>query len=165
MAKTNRESIRLVPGLGVGGDAHAGKRTKHRVLVKADPEQPNRRQVHLIHAEFHDELAAAGFEVSPGVMGENITTRGVELLALPSGARLRVGSDAVVEITGLRSPCRQLDGIQPGLMRATLGRDEDGAVTYKAGVMGIVVRGGVVRPGDLIRVELGEGPHVPLRPV
>ncbi len=121
--------------------------------------------MHLIHAELHDDLQAAGFTLAAGQMGENVTTRGVDLLGLPNGARLHLGASAVVEVTGLRNPCRQLDGIQPGLMAATLGRDEGGRLVRKAGVMGIVVTGGDVRPGDAITIELPEGPHRPLEPV
>jgi MOSC domain-containing protein YiiM len=121
--------------------------------------------VHLIHAELHDELRAAGFAVSAGQMGENVTTRGVDLLGLPTGARLHLGSTATVEVTGLRNPCAQLDRIQAGLMAATLGRDARGKVLRKAGVMGIVLAGGEVRPGDPIRVELPPPPHRPLEPV
>jgi MOSC domain-containing protein YiiM len=121
--------------------------------------------VHLIHAELHDELRESGFEVTPGQMGENITTRGVDLLGLPVGAKLRLGADAVVEITGLRNPCYQLDGLQPGLMGATLDRDAEGNLIRKAGIMGIVLAGGEVRPGDRIMVELPSPPHQPLGPV
>jgi MOSC domain-containing protein YiiM len=130
--------------------------------VRRDPSQPNLRQVHLIHAELHDELRAAGFAVSAGQMGENVTTRGVDLLGLPTGSRLRLGETAVIEVTGLRHPCVQLDRIQPGLMAATLDRDEQGNVVRKAGVMAIVVTGGKVRPGDSIHVELPAEPHRPL---
>jgi len=121
--------------------------------------------VHLIHAELHEELAAGGFEVSPGQLGENVTTRGIDLLGLPAGARLHLGDTAVVEVTGLRNPCTQLDGIQQGLMAATLGRAENGGLVRKAGVMGIVIAGGEVRSGDGIRVELPPEPHRPLEPV
>ena len=165
MSKPNEESVTLLAGLGVEGDAHAGETVKHRSRVARDPSQPNLRQVHLIHAELHDELRAAGFAVAPGEMGETITTRGVDLLGLPAGARLRLGEDATVEITGLRNPCGQLNGIQPGLMGATLDRDEAGNLLRKAGVMAIVVAGGEVRPGDAIRVELPPGPRRGLEPV
>jgi MOSC domain-containing protein YiiM len=165
LAKLNQESIRLLSGLGVEGDAHLGETVKHRSRVARDPSRPNMRQVHLIHAELHADLKAAGFDVSPGQMGENVTTRGVDLLGLPAGARLYLGEAAVVEVTGLRNPCSQLDSIQPGLMEATLGRDEEGNLIRKAGVMGIVVTGGEVRAGDLIRVELPPGPHRALEPV
>jgi MOSC domain-containing protein YiiM len=121
--------------------------------------------VHLIHGELHDALAAQGFAVAPGVMGENITTRGLDLLALPTGTRLALGPEAVIEITGLRNPCAQLDGIQPGLMAAVLDRDEAGELVRKAGVMGIVVAGGTVRAGDAIAVTLPAGEASPLRPV
>jgi MOSC domain-containing protein YiiM len=165
MRKPNQASIRLRSGFGVEGDAHAGETVRHRSRVARDPAQPNLRQVHLIHAELHDELHEAGFAVAPGEMGENITTRGVDLLGLPAGARLRIGAEAVVEITGLRNPCAQLDGIQPGLMAATLDRDAAGKLVRKAGVMAIVVAGGEVRPGDPIRVELPPGPQRALAPV
>ncbi len=165
MVKSNQDSIRLLPGLGVDGDAHKGATVKHRSRVARDPNQPNLRQVHLIHAELHEELRAAGFAVSAGQMGENVTTQGIHLLGLPEGARLCLGDAAIVEITGLRNPCAQLDRIQPGLMAATLGRDEHGNLVRKAGIMGVVVAGGEVRPGDPIRVELPPQPHRPLAPV
>ena len=165
LSKPNYEGIRLLAGLGVEVDAHLGETVKHRSRVARDPSQPNLRQVHLIHAELHDELRAAGFAVSAGQMGENVTTRGVDLLGLPTGARLYLGDAAVVEVTGLRNPCAQLDRIQPGLMAATLGRDERGTLIRKAGVMGIVLAGGDVRPGDPIRVELPPKPHRSLAPV
>jgi MOSC domain-containing protein YiiM len=164
-SKPNAVSIRLVAGLGVEGDAHLGETVKHRSRVARDPNQPNLRQVHLIHAELHDELRAAGFNVGPGDMGENVTTRGVDLLGLPAGTRLLLGHSAVVEVTGLRNPCAQLDGFQPGLMAAVLDRDEAGNLVRKAGVMAIVLTGGEVRPGDAIRVELPPPPHHPLEPV
>ena len=165
MTKPNQQSIRLIEGLGVEGDAHSGETVKHRSRVARDPTRPNLRQVHLIHAELHDELADAGFAVSAGLMGENVTTRGVDLLGLPAGAWLRLGNDAVVELTGLRSPCAQLDGIQEGLMAATLARDAEGNLVRKAGVMGVVVSGGKVRPGDAISIELPPEPHRSLEPV
>ena len=165
MSKPNEESIRLLEGLGVDGDAHQGATVKHRSRVKRDASQPNLRQVHLIHAELHEELRVAGFAVSAGQMGENITTQGIDLLGLPAGARLCLGAAAVVEVTGLRNPCAQLDRIQRGLMAATLGRDEHGNLVRKAGIMGVVVTGGEVRPGDPIRVEFPPQPHRPLAPV
>jgi MOSC domain-containing protein YiiM len=165
LVKPNEASIRLLTGLGVEGDAHLGITVKHRSRVARDPSQPNLRQVHLIHLELQDELREAGFAVSAGQMGENVTTRGVDLLGLPTGAWLHLGSTAVVEVTGLRNPCAQLDGIQPGLMAATLGRDENGNLVRKAGIMGVVLAGGDVRPGDPIHVELPPQPHRPLAPV
>ena len=165
LSKPNQESVRLLAGLGVAGDAHLGATVKHRSRRSRDPSRPNLRQVHLIHAELHDELRAAGFAVAAGIMGENVTTRGVDLLALPAGTRLHLGATAVVALTGLRNPCIQLDQIQPGLMAATLGRDAQGNLIRKAGVMGIVLAGGEVRPGDPIRVALPPGPHQPLAPV
>ena len=170
-SKFAEEAITLVAGLGVEGDAHAGSTVKHRSRVARDPSQPNLRQVHLIHAELHDELRAAGLHVSAGDMGENVTTRGIDLLALPTGTRLHLGGSAaagegpVVELTGLRNPCSQLDRFQRGLMAATLGRDAMGGLVRKAGVMAIVLAGGDVREGDPIRVELPPGEPRPLQPV
>ena len=165
MSKRNELSIRLVAGLGVEGDAHAGETVKHRSRVARDPSQPNLRQVHLIHAELFDELAEAGFAIVPGQLGENVTTRGLDLLALPTGTRLRLGVDAVVEVTGLRNPCAQLEGISHGLMSAVLDRDEQGGLVRKAGVMGIVLAGGEVQAGDAIQVEMPAAPHRALEPV
>ncbi|WP_342241864.1 MOSC domain-containing protein [Inquilinus sp. OTU3971] len=159
------DAIRLLAGLGVEGDAHLGVTVKHRSRVKVDPTQPNLRQVHLIQSELHDELAAAGFTVVPGDLGENVTTRGIDLLGLPTGAKLRLGAEAVVEITGLRNPCGQIDGFQQGLLKQVLGRDEAGNLVRKAGVMGIVLAGGTVRPGDPIAIELPPEPHRPLERV
>lgn len=163
--KPNREAIRLLAGLGVEGDAHAGTTVKHRSRVRRDPTQPNLRQVHLIHAELHDELAAAGFDVGTGQLGENVTTRGVDLLGLPAGTRLRLGADAVVEVTGLRNPCYQIDDFRPGLLKRVVGRDDEGGVVRRSGVMAIVLVGGEVRPGDAIAVETPPQPHRPLVPV
>jgi MOSC domain-containing protein YiiM len=164
MSKLIQKRIRLIAGLGVEGDAHFGETIKHRSRVARDPTQPNLRQVHLIHAELHDELRLYGFDILPGRMGENVTTRSIDLLRLPVGALLRIGQ-AVIEVTGLRNPCMQLDGIQPGLMAATLGRDEEGKMVRKAGIMGIVLVGGKVRPSDRICVEMPPEPHRPLKPV
>jgi MOSC domain-containing protein YiiM len=165
LSKGNQPAIRLLEGLGVEGDAHAGTTVKHRSRVARDPHQPNLRQVHLIHAELHDELRGAGFDVSAGQMGENVTTRGIDLLGLPTGARLRLGDEAIVEVTGLRNPCAQLDRLQAGLMAAVLDRDEQGNLVRKAGVMAVVVAGGLVRPGEAVTVELPPAPHRPLGPV
>jgi MOSC domain-containing protein YiiM len=164
-SKTPSLGIRLLKGLGVAGDAHMGETVKHRLRVRRDPAQPNLRQVHLIHAELFCELRAKGFAVEPGELGENITTSGIDLLALPTGARLHLGPSAVVEITGLRNPCIQIDNFQKGLMAATLDKDADGNLVRKAGIMGIVIAEGDVRPGDAIRVELPAMPHRPLLPV
>jgi MOSC domain-containing protein YiiM len=162
MSKPNVDAIRLLAGLGVESDAHCGTLVKHRSRVQRDPTQPNLRQVHLVHAELLDELVAAGFDVGPGRIGENVTTRGIDLLGLPVGTSLTIGADAVVEITGLRNPCGQLDGIQPGLRGATIERDGDEIVRRLAGIMGVVVTGGEVRAGDPISVALPDGPQVPL---
>ena len=165
LTKPNHAQIRLLERLGVEGDAHAGTTVKHRSRVLKNPFQPNLRQVHLIHAELHDDLRAAGFVVAAGQMGENITTRGVVLLDLPTGTRLRLGAEAVIEITGLRNPCTQLESIQRGLMAAVLDRDAAGNLIRKAGVMAVVVAGGVVRPNDTVTIELPPPPHQPLQPV
>ena len=164
-SKPNQKSIRLVTGLGVEGDAHLGEKVQHRSRVAKDPNQPNLRQVHLIHAELHDELRERGFDVSAGQMGENITTRGINLLGLPAGTRLHIGKTAIVEVTGLRNPCYQLDDFQAGLMKAVLDRDEQGNLIRKAGVMGIVLTDGEVYVNDDIRVELPPETHEPLKPV
>jgi MOSC domain-containing protein YiiM len=158
-------TIRLIAGLGVEGDAHSGETVKHRSRVRKNPLAPNLRQVHLLHEELFSELRERGFDVTAGAIGENVTTRGLDLLALPTGTRLRLGPDAVIEVTGLRNPCGQLDDFQPGLMAATLGRDAAGRLVRKAGVMGIVLASGDVRPGDPIAVELPRGEQRPLEPV
>lgn len=164
-AKASRPQVRLIEGLGVEGDVHAGATVQHLSRVAKDPTQPNLRQVHLVHAELHDELRASGFEVGPGDMGENLTTRGLDLLGLATGTQLHLGPHAVVEVTGLRNPCRQLDGHAPGLMAAVLDHDAGGRLVRKAGVMGVVRRGGVVRPGDAIRVVPPPGGSTLLAPV
>ena len=165
MSKPRTGHIRLVAGLGVEDDAHQGVPVKHRSRVAKNPLAPNLRQVHLIHAELLDELRAGGFDVAAGLMGENVTTSGVDLLGLPTGTRLRLGGEAVVEVTGLRNPCHQLNKIQPGLMEATLDRDADGNLVRKAGIMAIVITGGEVHEGDPIAVDLPAPPHSPLVPV
>lgn len=164
VAKQNQNVIHFLAGFGVAGDVHAGEKVRHRYHVRRDPDRPNLCQVHLIPSELHDELTRAGFHITPGRMGENVTTRGIDLLGLPTGARLRLGATAVVEVTGLRTPCRLLDGIQKGLMAATKEK-VGGAVRFKAGIMSVVVEDGVVRPGDAIRVELPPVPHRPLEPI
>jgi MOSC domain-containing protein YiiM len=164
-SKPNALEIRLLSGPGVAGDAHLGVTVKHRSRVAKDPTQPNLRQVHLLHEELFDELQARNFVVKPGEMGENVTTRGVDLLGLPTGTRLHLGQHAVVEVTGLRNPCVQIDRFQQGLMAATLDKDADGNLIRKAGVMSVVLADGDVRAGDAIRIVLPDGPHRPLQPV
>jgi MOSC domain-containing protein YiiM len=164
-SKTPGLSIRLLAGLGVDGDGHMGATVQHRSRARWTPTAPNLRQVHLIHAELFDELRGKGFVVQPGDLGENITTKGLDLLALPTGTKLRLGDSAVVELTGLRNPCVQIDRFQPGLMAATLDKDAAGNLIRKAGVMAIVLTDGDVRPGDAVGVEWPEPPHQSLRPV
>jgi hypothetical protein len=164
-SKPNCESITLLAGLGVDGDAHMGVTVKHRSRVARDPSQPNLRQLHLIHAELIDTLQSQGFAVSAGAMGENITTRGIDLLALPRGTQLHIGSTAIAEVTGLRNPCIQMNAFQPALMPAVLDRDAQGKLVRKAGVMAIALAGGIVRSDDLIRVVFPDGPFEPLEPV
>ncbi len=164
-SKPNEERITLLAGHGVEGDAHAGATVKHLSRILKFGNAPNLRQVHLIHHELFDELRDAGFAVTPGQMGENVTTQGVDLLNLPKGARLYLGDQAVIEVTGLRNPCRQLNKLQPGLMASTLARDLAGNLKRKAGVMGIVLSGGEVKNGDPIRIEFPSGPHEPLAPI
>jgi MOSC domain-containing protein YiiM len=164
LSKPEQASIRLVAGLGVAGDAHQGATVQHLSRIARNPNQPNQRQVHLIQAELHDDLRKRGFAVRAGEMGENVTTRVLDLLALPEGTRLQLGAQAVVEITGLRNPCTQLERIQPGLMAAVLDRDEQGNLIRRAGVMGVVT-GGDVRPSDPVRVLLPVGAQRALAPV
>lgn len=156
--KPNVDEIELVAGLGVKGDAHWGETVQHLVRVREDPTKPNRRQVHLIHGELHDELKQQGFTIGPGDIGENVTTRGIDLLSLPLGTRLSIGRDAVVELTGLRTPCKQIERYRPGLL-AAVSQDASGNLFFKSGIMGIVLKGGVVKAGDAIRVELPPEPH------
>jgi MOSC domain-containing protein YiiM len=165
MSKQPLPVIRLLGGLGVNGDAHLGLTIKHRSRVRRDPNQPNLRQVHLIAQELNDELQVTGFEVSPGLMGENITTRGVDLLGLPVGTRLTFRDAAKIEVTGLRNPCRQLDDLQLGLMQAVVARDNQGALIRRAGVLAVVLVSGDIRAGDPIDVELPDPPYRTLQPV
>jgi MOSC domain-containing protein YiiM len=163
-SKQTEPAITLVEGLGVEGDAHAGVTVRHRSRVARNPAQPNLRQVHLMHSELFAELVAKGFTLAPGDMGENITTAGIDLLALPVGTILRLGDAAEIAVTGLRNPCLQLDRFAPGLMAATLEQTERGLVR-KAGIMSTVRRGGTVRAGDAIEVILPPPPHRYLAPV
>ena len=164
-SKKVRASIQLLTGLGVEGDAHCGTLVQHRSRVAVDPNQPNLRQVHLIASELLESLAARGFDVAPGQMGENVTTGGIDLLGLPRGAVLHIGPEAQVEITGLRNPCAQIEVFRTGLLAEVLGRDAAGVVIRRAGVMGVVLAGGEVRAGDAIRITLPEGPHQALERV
>lgn len=180
-SKVPVESLTLVAGLGVLGDAHAGTLVQHRSRVRRDPNQPNLRQVHLLHAELFEDAAARGYALSPGDLGENILTAGVDLLGLPTNTRLHLG-DAVVRLTGLRNPCRQINDFRAGLLKVVLARADGspaeepapatgsaGAATAqvirKAGVMGVVEHGGQVRAGDVVTLALPDGPHRPLEPV
>jgi MOSC domain-containing protein YiiM len=157
VGKIPRDSVTLVAGYGVEGDYHAGANVRHRSRAAANPDEPNLRQVHLMHAELFDELAPLGIRVESGQMGENITTRGLALLDLAPGTRLHFGEGAVIEITGCRNPCAQLDAVDERLLAQVAVKADDGSIIRKAGVMAIVLEGGVVRPGDAIRVEAPAG--------
>ena len=161
-SKKTADRITLLTGLGVEGDAHCGALVKHRYHVKKDPTKPNLCQVHLLQSELFEELAAKGFVIAPGEMGENITTSGLDLLNLPTGTILKLGKDAVVEVTGLRNPCILMNQFRPGLMAAVIERKSAGKVVKKAGIMSIVIAGGIVQPGDTIHVELPPQPWRPL---
>jgi len=163
--KQSCESVTLLPGLGILNDAHCGKTVKHRSRVARDPSQPNLRQVHLIHEELFQELSQSGFSVVAAELGENITTRGIALLELPAGTKLHIGSSAVVQLTGLRNPCGQIEQFQKGLQAAVLARAQDGSLIRKAGVMGVVAVGGKVCPGSSITIELPALPYRRLEPV
>jgi len=157
--------LTLIEGQGVAGDAHCGERVQHRSRVARDPTQPNLRQVHLIQTELLEEMTAKGLPLSPGDMGENVTLRGLNLLSLPQGTVLHLGAEAVIRLTGLRNPCAQIEAFRPGLLAEMLPRDAEGRVTRRAGVMAVVLTGGVVRLADAVTVDLPEGPHLPLVPV
>ena len=164
-SKSRVDRVELIAGLGVVGDAHMGAQVRHRSRVAADPTQPNLRQVHLIHGELFDHVAAKGFDVGPGDLGENVTTAGIDLLALPVGTTLRLGEVALVTLTGLRNPCGQINGLHDGLLDAVRERDAEGNLIRLGGVMGVVTLGGTVGPGDPIEVALPPGPHRPLERV
>ena len=164
LQKFNCNSFNLLEGLGVEGDAHMGKTIKHRSRVAKDPSKPNYRQVHLIHSELFTELKEKGFEIKAGQMGENITTQGIDLLGLPTDSILQISS-ARLQVTGLRNPCVQLDGIQEGLMQAVLDRDEDGNLIRKAGIMAVVLEGGEISVGDEIEIIYPEKPYVKLEKI
>jgi len=161
-SKPPASEINLIAGLGVEGDAHAGETVQHRSRVAVDPTQPNLRQVHLMHSELHDDLRSQGFDVSAGQLGENVTTRGLDLHALPTGTILRIGPMAIVRITGLRNPCMQIEGFRSGLLKEITWRDKNGAIIRRGGIMGVVDVGGPIRPGDPIDVEIPPEPHTPL---
>lgn len=158
-SKSPQSSVRLLEGLGVEGDAHCGPTVKHRSRVRRNPDQPNLRQVHLLHTELFDEVAQLGHPLRPGDMGENITTSGVDLLALPRDAVLLLGETAQVRVTGLRNPCWQIDAFSSGLLGHMVGVDEQGRTVRRAGVMAVVRRSGLVRAGDPITVVLPSPPH------
>ncbi|WP_420114053.1 MOSC domain-containing protein [Pseudactinotalea sp.] len=163
-SKAPVDRIHVREGIGVDGDAHAGATVQHRSRVKRDPSQPNLRQVHLIHAELLDEVNELVHDVRPGTLGENVLTRGLDLLGLPRDTRLRIG-DAVLRVTGLRNPCQQIDDARPGLLRLVVGRASDGTIVRRCGVMTVVERSGDISPGDAIVVDLPTGEQVPLEPV
>ncbi|WP_329034453.1 MOSC domain-containing protein [Streptomyces sp. NBC_00178] len=165
-SKPNREAVTLLAGLGVEGDVHAGTTIRHQFRMTYEPDLPNLRQVHLMHEELFDELALKGFAVAAGGLGENITTRGVDLLGLPEGALLHIGAEAVLEVTGLRNPCAKINDFRQGLLGEVFALDPvSGEFTFKAGIMAVVLRGGPVRPDDSVRIELPPLPHRPLERV
>lgn len=155
--KIPRDVVTFVAGHGVEGDYHAGEFVRHRSRAAKTPKLPNARQVHFMASELFEEVAMHGITVTPGAMGENVTTRGVDLFALAPGARLYLGESAVVEITGCRNPCNQLDDVDPRLLGHVAIKQPDGSILRKAGIMGIVLEGGPVRPGDPIRIEMPAG--------
>ncbi len=162
LSKYQADSIQLLQGLGVEGDAHCGALVKHRSRVKIEPRPVNLRQVHLIHSELFTELKSKGFVVEPGLIGENITTKGIDILSLPRGTKLEIGTDAIIEVTGLRNPCNQLNKLQAGLKNAVLEKEADGTLIRKSGVMGIVIQSGEVKPGDAIKIEYPARPFIAL---
>lgn len=164
IGKPVRERIKLIAGWGVEGDAHAGKTIQHRYDKKRNPNAPNLRQVHLMHSELFDQMQASGMTVGPGQMGENITTRGIDILNLPRGTQLKIG-EAVIEVTGLRNPCKYLNKIAPGLIKACLAKHEDGTNFPQSGVMGIILAGGDVKAGDAIQIIRPPKPYERLKPV
>ena len=165
MEKPPVKSIKLLKRIGVEGDAHSGEKVKHLYLAKKTPDKPNLRQVHLIHSELHDELKEKGFSVSAGQMGENITTKGIDLLNLPQNTILKLGDSGIIKITGLREPCHQLNGVEEGLMKAVFGKNKDGELIRKSGFMAVVLETGTVRAGDEIVIELPEEPFLKLTTV
>jgi len=164
-SKSIVSEITLVEGIGVEGDAHAGKTVQHRSRVAKDPTQPNLRQVHLIHEELFHELSNKGFNVKSADLGENITTKGIDLLSLPRGTLLKIGDDVVLEVTGLRNPCSQIEAFQTGLLAAVLSKSADGGLIRKSGIMSIVLKEGSVRRNDIIKIQLPSSPHIPLETV
>jgi len=164
-SKARYDSITLLTGLGVEGDAHLGKTVKHRSRVAIDPSQPNLRQVHLIHAELHDELLEKGFSITAGAMGENITTRGVDLLGLPRDTLMHIGEEVIIQVTGLRTPCKQIENFKKGLLKAVLDKTVDGELIRKTGIMGIVISGGIIAVDDTIKLKFPAQPHYKLEPV
>lgn len=164
-SKESCGEVTVVAGIGVDGDAHAGATVRHRSRVAADPTQPNLRQVHLIPSEILDRVRAAGHDVEPGDLGENVTTEGIDLHALPTGTLLRIGDTALLAITGLRNPCGQIENFRTGLLAEVRGRGDDGRLQRWAGVMSVVVQGGTIRTGDPIAAQSPPLPHHPLERV
>lgn len=162
-AKETADALELVAGLGVAGDVHSGATVRHRSRVERDPSQPNLRQVHLFDGEVLDELAAEGFGVTPGALGENLTTEGLDALSLPTGTLLRIGHTALLALTGIRNPCAQIEARFPGLLKRLVHRDETDTLHRITGAMAVVVQSGIVKPGDPIEVQLPPGAHLPLQ--
>jgi hypothetical protein len=155
-SKLVRESITLIKGHGVDGDAHAGAFVKHRYLARWRPRMANERQVHLINQALFEELFSEGFNVQPGNLGENVTTRGIDLLRLPLGTMLALGPTAAVELRGLRTPCVLVDRFRKGLLKALVRKGEQ--PRFRAGVMGVVREGGILFPGNPVKVTISPAP-------
>jgi MOSC domain-containing protein YiiM len=150
LPKPQASRITLIEDWGVQGDYHAGKTIRHRYLARKDPTRPNNRQVLLVDTVIHKMVREKGIQLAPGDLGENILVEGIDLMALPVGTRLQVGS-AILELTEIRDPCSQLDGVHPGLHRAVEIHTADG-IQSQAGMLGVIIRGGIVRPEDTVQV-------------
>jgi MOSC domain-containing protein YiiM len=168
-SKDTTDSITLLAGLGVEGDAHLGATVQHRSRVASDPNQPNLRQVHLVMSELLDEVRTAGTSIDNGQLGENITTSGIDLIGLPVGSVLRIGPDALVALTGLRNPCKQIRDVGEGVLKMMFVDGEEygrpGEQVGRTGVMGVVLTGGEVRSNDTIKIRYPAGPHTPMQKV
>lgn len=144
------DGVHLIEDWGIEGDYHAGRHVRHRYLAKKDPTQPNLRQVLLVDTTIFADLAKKDIHIGPGMLGDNITVDQFSVMALAVGARLLVG-DTLLEITEVRHPCFQLNGIHPHLLKAVV-RKEQEQTTFQAGIMARILRGGWVHPGDQVTI-------------